>query len=655
MFLRIITNTGILSYKDIDRSFFRRRCAGGMKYLQFDISTNHQVYSFLHLEGQIEYLGDLYVIKGINARSKAKICTVNCELDLNGLDSKKITKTFSTESFNSVMREVLSGTGWQIVDAELISRRTSLELQDNTPREILEKCTNKTVFGTCYEFDTKNKVITCIKPYNNTTPTGTYFTDELNLDDLSTKGSSSGLFTKLYAYGKDGLSVASVNNGFEYIEDYSYTDRVIVKTWRDERYTNAAELLADAKVKLKAGAVPEISYQLKAIDLAKSKPDIYANHLAYDLYDVVTLIDRDSKSRDDLRIMELCEYPADHTLDTIVISNVTGRITGKINSLNNRLSELDAQQLHDRTKINEIKQDLDTTVLHVSESWASSVNESMFTQTAQGLFLEVNKVVGTNRWSTLLQQSANDVKIAWNNISEYIQFESGELRIYDSADADNQKLRAKFNDSGNHFYRDDYYVGKIGTNYWGNYKLLNSQPSNWETNYTDYYTKSGLVYSRVSGSAAPTFAPNTYYSYDDSHKGLVFDLEPTGKYMAFAEKPSANASNYTAMLCFSRENSIYKEYGLHLGCNLYGHNATIKDIYLDGVSVKDGETNRAGYTGAVPIITAIQAPTVSSSINNVQRNEDDAITNFEISITVQNNFSSSQLRVVNGIVVGYWN
>ena len=92
----------------------------------------------------------------------------------------------------------------------------------------------------------------------------------------------------------------------------------------------------------------------------------------------------------------------------------------KRQTINNRITELNAQQLHDRTKVNEIKQDLDTTVLHVSESWASSVNESLFTQTAEGLFLEVNKVVGTNRWSTLLQQSAEDVRIAWNNISEYL-------------------------------------------------------------------------------------------------------------------------------------------------------------------------------------------------------------------------------------------
>ncbi|SCX29539.1 phage minor structural protein, N-terminal region [Ruminococcaceae bacterium P7] len=655
MLLKVFTNVGILAYKDIDKSFFRRRCAGGMKYLQFDISTRHPLYSYFHLEGQVEYLDDLYVIKGMNSRSKARICTVNCELDLNGLDSKKITREFTTVSFSGLCREILANTGWRIVDADLIGRRTTIEAQDNTPREILERCTNKTAFGTCYSFDNKNKVIYSIKPYNNTTPTGTYFTDEMNLDDLSSKGSSSGLFTKLYAYGKDGLTIASANGGLEYIENYSYTDRVIVKTWRDERYTDPYALLDDARVKLDAGAVPEISYQLKVIDLAKTKPEIYGNHLAYDLYDIVTLIDRDSRIRSDLRIVELCEYPADHTLDTVVISNVTGRISGKITTLANRLTELDAQQLHDRTKVNEIKQDLDTTVLHVSESWASSVNESLFTQTAEGLFLEVNKVVGTNRWSTLLQQSATDVKIAWNNISKYIQFESGELCIYDSAVPATQKLRAKFNESGNHFYRDDYYVGKIGTNNWDQYILLSSKPPDWETEYRSYYRKNRNTYETVTDSSAPTFTANTYYRKDISHKGLVFDLDYQGKYMAFAQKPSESDSIYTTMLCFSRANSIYSNYGMHLGCDMYGHNNTLHDVYLDGISVRYNGSNRSGYSGEITFVTGITSPTVSANVNNVTRNSDGAITDFSISVNVSVNYSSSKLRVSNGIVVGYWN
>lgn len=600
MILKIIGNNTVYVYKDIDRSFFRTRSAGGMMSLQFDISVNHELYKFIQEETRLIYDGQRYIVKGINERTKAKVSTITAELDLTGLSNKVYQqKTFSTQSFHNLCLDILSGTGWTVVDDDLVRRRTTIEATDKTPRQILEQCTNATAYNTCYEFDSINKSLRCITPYNNTEPCGTYFTDELNLQEVTFKGSSSGIVTRLYPIGKDGLTIASVNGGKQYIDDFSYTTDVVAMVWRDERYTNAQELKDDGIVKLRAMAYPDRSYTCKIIDLAKTKPEIYANHLPFDLYDVITLVDRNRQSKVNHRIVEIKEYPADHTLDTVTLSSISGRVIGKISTLESRLTELDAQTLHDRTKVNEIKQDLDTTVLHVSESWASSLNESLFTQTAQGLFLEVNKVVGTNRWSTLLQQSATDVKIAWNNISKYIQFENGELCIYDSAVAATQKLRSKFNDSGNHFYRDDYYVGKIGTNEWDR---------------------------------------------DNTHKGLVFDLDYQGKYMAFAQKESSNASSYTTMLCFSRASSIYTEYGMHLGCDLYGHNYTLHNVYLDGVSVVYGGSNKAGYTGEIPIVIAISDPDVDVDFDG-----------NTVSVNVKVNYTSSKLRTSNGIVVGYWN
>ena len=600
MILKIIGNNTVYVYKDIDSTFCHTRAAGGMMYLQFDISVKHNLYKHIQEETRLEYNGQRYIVKGINERTKAKVSTINAELDLTGLDNKVYQeKTFPTQSFHDLCLDILAGTGWTIIDDTLVSRRTTTEATDKTPRQILEYCTNSTSYGTCYEFDSINKQITCIKPYNNTTPNGTYFTDELNLQEITFKGSSSGLVTRLYPIGKDGLTIKSVNHGREYLNNFEYTSDVIAQVWRDERYTNPQTLKDDAIVKLRAMARPERSYTCRILDLAKTKPGIYGSHLAFDLYDVVTLIDRNRQTRIDHRIVEIKEYPMDHTLDTVTLSTIAGRITGKLDTLESRLTELDAQTLHDRTKVNEIKQDLDSTVLHVSSSWATSINESLFTQTADGLYLEVNKMIGTNRWSTLLQQSATDVKIAWNNISKYIQFESGELRIYDSAVAATQKLRSKFNEAGMHFYRDDNYVGKIGTNNW---------------------------------------------SGDNTHKGLVFDLEPNGKYMAFAQKANDNDSVYTTMLCFSRANSIFNSYGIHLGCDLYAHNYRLHNLFLDGVSVSYNGSDRSGFTGEIPIVTVITDPDVDVDFDGTT-----------VSVDIRINKTTSKLRISNGIIVGYWN
>lgn len=191
----------------------------------------------------------------------------------------------------------------------------------------------------------------------------------------------------------------------------------------------------------------------------------------------------------------------------------------------------------------------------------------------------ITSKVSKGDFGSYVTQYYDRVITAFNNSSKYVQISAGEIAIYDYG-VSSSKKRAVFDESGNHFYRDGYYVGCIGTNQW---------------------------------------------AQNNSHKGLVFDLEPQGKYMAFAQKASASASSYTTMLCFSRANSIYDEYGVNMGCNLIGNWYTLKNFKIGSISA-------GGYTafsGAIPIVCEIT--------NN------------------GNSWTYSQLRVYNGIIVGYWN
>lgn len=153
---------------------------------------------------------------------------------------------------------------------------------------------------------------------------------------------------------------------------------------------------------------------------------------------------------------------------------------------------------------------------------------------------EVKKKLNSSELSTKIQQNASAVKIAWNNISKYVQFESGELRIYDSAVTSSQKLVSKFNYNGCHFYRNDYYVGKIGTN------ELQS---------------------------------------DSSKKGLNFDLEPNGAYMTWASKDSFSANVYTMKWTYVQKGKGWGNYTageLHAGCNVDMHGWTLKNPSFEG-------------------------------------------------------------------------
>lgn len=153
---------------------------------------------------------------------------------------------------------------------------------------------------------------------------------------------------------------------------------------------------------------------------------------------------------------------------------------------------------------------------------------------------EVKKKLNSSELSTKIQQNASAVKIAWNNISKYIQFESGELRIYDSAVSSSQKLVSKFNYNGCHFYRNDYYIGKIGTN------ELQS---------------------------------------DSSKKGLNFDLESNGAYMTWASKDSSSANVYTMKWTYVQKGKGWGNYTageLHAGCNVDMHGWTLKNPSFEG-------------------------------------------------------------------------
>ena len=188
-----------------------------------------------------------------------------------------------------------------------------------------------------------------------------------------------------------------------------------------------------------------------------------------------------------------------------------------------------------------------------------------------------------------ITQYYNNVLIAFNKDSKYVQISAGQITIYNGKVTTAGK-RAVFDQSGNSFYRDSYFVGRIGTNQWKD---------------------------------------------NNAHKGLTFDLEYQGKYMAWARAATSGATTYDTILCYSRANSIYTEAGLHVGCNMYLHNYELHNVRLSGTGVKYNNTWYNGYTGTIPICTAIS---IQSTGNG----------------GISWSYSTSYIRVADGVIVGYW-
>ncbi len=188
---------------------------------------------------------------------------------------------------------------------------------------------------------------------------------------------------------------------------------------------------------------------------------------------------------------------------------------------------------------NKISSDVSATYLSKTSASNTYATKTSLTQTASEINTEVAKKVNNSDFATKITQNAYSVRVAWNNNSNYIQLEAGQLAIYNGSVSTSQK-RAVFDENGNHFYRDGYYVGKIGTN------QLQS---------------------------------------DNSKKGLIFDLEYQGSYMTWAAKQSSTSDTYTMKWTYVQNGKGWSDYTsntLHAGCNIDMHYYTLKNVNFEG-------------------------------------------------------------------------
>lgn len=132
----------------------------------------------------------------------------------------------------------------------------------------------------------------------------------------------------------------------------------------------------------------------------------------------------------------------------------------------------------------------------------------------------VSRKLNTADFTTKLTQSSYYVRIAWNNCSQYIQFEGSSLNIYDY---NNYKLMS-LNSNGCDFYKSGTDIGRMGT--------------------------------------------NSIIGYDTT-KGIVFDLDQIrGGYMCWAAKDSSTSSGYSHKLVYYNDTTV-RQKGLHFMCTTY--------------------------------------------------------------------------------------
>ena len=608
----------------------------GDRELSFKYPSDGEMVDRLKEEYYIRTKDDEYVIR--KKKTGAQFNEYTAQLNVEELEGAVFPYGFESkeQTIRACLEFAFEGTGWKVGVCQITKKRTINKDEETNAWKVLQDCLS--TYRTECKINSLTKTIDIYEQIGS--DRGRYFIEGLNLKKLTVTSDTYDFYTRLIPLGKDGIGIEWL--GKPYLENYQYSSKIKTYVWSDERYTNTTSLIEDGIAKLDEMSKPYVAYAADVIDLARQS-EKYSSVFDYDIGDTVWMISRKTRTKEKQRIVKLTEYPESPQKNTVELSNATKTfaevqqeatdqakseaikianssakkvledgyytktevethitaskeeielgvsktyetktiVDQKIKSANDLTDEklteystteqmqaainLKAEEIdlsvsktyETKTTVTEkIKSANDLTDEKLTEySTTEEMNAAIKVQ-ADSITTEVKKKVNSSEFGTKITQNAYNVRVAWNGNSKYIQLEAGQLAIYNGEVSTSQK-RAVFDEQGNHFYRDGYYVGKIGTNQW---------------------------------------------SGNNAHKGLVFDLDYQGKYMAFAQTKSQGAGSYTTMLCFSRAGSIYDQYGIHLGCDFYGHwfdmyNVDLHDVNINGYGVADGKS--------IPIVTEI--------------------------------------------------
>jgi phage minor structural protein len=338
--LTLYTSAGAVPLEVDD--YHIRTLASGLDELEFNISIWDDKYPLIQEEANIREQHDStqinYLVKAIDGGGDT--ATVKAQIDL---DAWKASLTVGYKSASlpvgPLVRSV-APAGWTVIDSSGISYSRTVELESATPMDVLEQCRD-TFPGVTFRFDNVQKTVEIVN-MDTQTSIGAFVTRDLNLRQNNYKGKSTGFITRLYAYGKDGLSFASINGGKPYVENHTYGSRIICGYWKDERYTVAANLKQAAQDKLDALAIPQRSFDCDVVDLAAVDPDKYS-FLDFQLFTVASLIDQTrSGAKIDHQVVELWVYPYRPDKNKVVLSTSAPRIQSQVSQIINNFNNVNS-------------------------------------------------------------------------------------------------------------------------------------------------------------------------------------------------------------------------------------------------------------------------------------------------------------------------
>ncbi len=203
---------------------------------------------------------------------------------------------YITGSAAHALYAVLQHSSWTmgVCDVEGIH---DLELEKVSILEAIKQIQD--VWGGYLVWDSINKVVHLRDGDQWQNYTGFQFRYAKNIKGL-TRTQSNRLVTRLYCFGENNLSVASVNSGKLYVEDFGYTSAIYEDIYSNPDIHDPEELKQKGIAELALNSKPKYAYTLNVVDL-RSLPDY--SHEEFDVGDMVDVLNPEMDIDSTVRVM----------------------------------------------------------------------------------------------------------------------------------------------------------------------------------------------------------------------------------------------------------------------------------------------------------------------------------------------------------------
>jgi len=330
----------------------------GIDTLEFNLPFRDEKRKYLENEKQVKVCDDAYRIRTITDEKNEQgtaITSIYAEAafyDL-GFSTKKAEITFNADTADVPMAYALQDTGWTVGTVNKRTKRT-WTCQEKNALAILRKVQD--LHGGDLIFDNANKTVSLLT--FSGTDSGVLFCYKKNMKSIKRVIDTQSLITRLYAFGKDSMTFASINDGKEYVEDTTYTNEIRVSTLDCSNFTNPYQMLEYAEMRLADYAAPRISYVLNAMDLSMLTG---YEHESWKLGDIVTVKDDELNISVKTRIVRR-EYNLLEPWNTVLELSTTLRELGDSSSQWDAAADMlsgadlvDSQEMKDLVPFNHLR------------------------------------------------------------------------------------------------------------------------------------------------------------------------------------------------------------------------------------------------------------------------------------------------------------